>query len=88
MKTEIIPIGNSKGIRIPKAVLEECGFNGTVNLEVKNGRLIVSKGRKPREGWDEALERSMQKHGAPELIWPENMQDDFDKDWTCPQQHR
>ncbi|MDE3060748.1 MAG: AbrB/MazE/SpoVT family DNA-binding domain-containing protein [Pseudomonadota bacterium] len=86
MKTEIIRIGNSRGIRIPKAILEECGFNGTVNLEVKNGKLIVSKGRKPREGWEEATRKAIEKHGMPELIWPNDMQDEFDKDWTWPGQ--
>ena len=85
MKTEIIPIGNSKGIRIPKAVLEECGFNGTVNLEVKGGKLIISKGRKPREGWAEAAKRCHE-NGDDKLLWPEDMQDDFDKDWTWPGQ--
>jgi antitoxin MazE len=35
MKATIIPIGNSKGIRIPKAVLEQCHIEGDVFLEIK-----------------------------------------------------
>jgi len=41
MKTTIIPIGNSKGIRIPKAVLEQCNFSKDVSLEVKGDCLII-----------------------------------------------
>ena len=51
MTTHIIPIGNSKGIRIPKSVLEETGLEGEVELRVKGKELIITRKRKPREGW-------------------------------------
>lgn len=85
MKTEIdiIKIGNSKGIRIPKAILEQCGFNGKVAMQVKGDEIILTKPtRKPREGWAEAIAQDIKKHGIPELLWPEDMKDDFDKEWT------
>lgn len=53
MKTELIRIGNSRGIRIPKPLIEECGLGETVELRVQNDCLVVSASRKPREGWDD-----------------------------------
>jgi antitoxin MazE len=58
MRTELIRIGNSRGIRIPKPVIDHCGFEGTVELSVENERLIVSPGRKLRQGWSEAFEKA------------------------------
>jgi antitoxin MazE len=57
LKTNIIRIGNSKGVRIPKLVLEACKLKGAVNLEVKNGSLIISPLKRPRQGWAEAFRR-------------------------------
>lgn len=52
MKTQIIQIGNSQGIRIPKALLVESGIRGEVELELtKDGILIRNAGR-PRSNWD------------------------------------
>jgi len=55
MRTRIIRIGNSRGIRIPRAVLEQCGFEDEAVLEVERGRLIVRPAPHPREGWDRAF---------------------------------
>ncbi len=58
MRAEIITIGNSKGLRIPKAILEQCGLSGEVDLKVKQGQLIVKpvkKKKKLREGWAESF---------------------------------
>ncbi|MEZ5690439.1 MAG: AbrB/MazE/SpoVT family DNA-binding domain-containing protein [Rickettsiales bacterium] len=86
MKVDIIKIGNSQGIRIPKAILKQCGFNGSVDLRVEDGDLVLAKPkRKPREGWAEAIEADIKKHGVPELLWPEDMINEFDKtEWTWP----
>jgi virulence-associated protein VagC len=45
MLTKIVPIGNSRGIRIPKAMLETCGFGEEVELQAKNGALILRPGQ-------------------------------------------
>jgi antitoxin MazE len=55
MKAEIVRIGNSRGIRIPKPILEQCGFGETVNLSVEKDRLIVCSKRAPRQGWEESF---------------------------------
>jgi antitoxin MazE len=55
MKVEIVRVGNSRGIRIPKPILEECGFHDTVELQIENHRLVIAPSRAPREGWEEAF---------------------------------
>jgi antitoxin MazE len=55
MKTELVRIGNSRGVRIPKPLIEQCGLGETVDLRVENGSVIISPGRRPREGWAEAF---------------------------------
>jgi antitoxin MazE len=53
MKTELVRIGNSRGIRIPKPLIEQCGFGDEVDLRIENECLIISPERLPREGWEE-----------------------------------
>ncbi|MCK5329967.1 MAG: AbrB/MazE/SpoVT family DNA-binding domain-containing protein [Candidatus Marinimicrobia bacterium] len=52
MKAQIIRIGNSRGIRIPKVVIEQCQFDNEVDLEVNNQKLIISSAEHPRVNWD------------------------------------
>jgi antitoxin MazE len=55
MKVDLVRVGNSRGIRIPKPILEQCGFRDTVELRVENDRLVIAQGHRPREGWEEAF---------------------------------
>lgn len=56
MKTHLVPIGNSKGIRIPKAILRQCGIEGEIELETEGEKIIIRPIRKtPRQGWAEAF---------------------------------
>ena len=67
MKTRIIKIGNSKGIRIPKVLLEQTDLEEEVDLQVEEGRIVIRARESPRRGWDEAF-RSMAEHGDDRLI--------------------
>jgi antitoxin MazE len=55
MKTRIVRIGNSQGIRIPKPLLEAAGLQGEVDLTAKRGLLLVRPARRPRAGWADAF---------------------------------
>jgi antitoxin MazE len=57
MKTTIVRIGNSRGIRIPKALLEQCNLQDEVELEVRGEHLAVRPATKPRSGWADAFRR-------------------------------
>ncbi|MFC1461197.1 AbrB/MazE/SpoVT family DNA-binding domain-containing protein, partial [Verrucomicrobiota bacterium] len=56
MKATIVRIGNSRGIRIPKPVFEQCGFEDEVEMEVHNHELVIRSSRQPREDWAEAFQ--------------------------------
>lgn len=55
MKAQIVKIGNSHGIRIPKAVLEETRMSGEVELEVTADGILIRNIKKPRSDWDAAF---------------------------------
>lgn len=55
MKTNIVRIGNSRGIRLPKAILTQCKLEDAVELEVEDNRLVVRPAKAPRTGWDHAF---------------------------------
>ena len=51
MKTSIIRIGNSQGIRIPKILLEQSRLEKDVELEVSDKQIIIRSAGHPRHGW-------------------------------------
>jgi antitoxin MazE len=55
MKTQIIQIGNSQGIRIPKVLLEETRISGDVDLELHPDGILIRKAQRPRDGWEDAF---------------------------------
>jgi antitoxin MazE len=67
MKASIIQIGNSRGVRIPKAFLEQAGLHEDVEIEVRGSQIVVQASRRAREGWDEAF-RSMAARGDDALL--------------------
>ena len=67
MKTNVIRIGNSRGIRIPKPILEHCRLGDTVELAVQDDHLVVSPLPRPRAGWDEAF-RQLARQGDDVLL--------------------
>ena len=54
MKTKIVRIGNSRGVRIPKPLLEEAGLEEQVQLRVVDGGIMIESERAPRAGWADA----------------------------------
>jgi antitoxin component of MazEF toxin-antitoxin module len=49
MKIELVRIGNSRGIRIPKPLIEQCGFGDTVEVHVEQDRLVIAQDHAPRQ---------------------------------------
>ncbi len=56
MKAKIIRIGNSKGIRLPKPVIEQVGLVEEVELEVRGGEIVIFPAERLRAGWSEAAQ--------------------------------
>ena len=67
LRTRIIKIGNSQGVRIPKPLLEQAGLGDEVELEVQEDRILIRPAKQRREGWDEAF-RLMAQEGDDQLL--------------------
>lgn len=55
MKTRIVRIGNSQGIRIPKLLLERSNLAEEVELEAEDNRIIIRSTKQPRQDWESAF---------------------------------
>jgi len=67
MKTRIVKIGNSRGVRIPKLLLERSNLADEVELEADDGRIIIRSTRQPRQDWAGAF-RAMSQRGDDSLL--------------------
>ena len=67
MKARIVRIGNSRGIRIPKPLIEQTGLGEDVEIVVQGNALVISPVGRPRAGWVEAF-RAMAGHGDDALL--------------------
>ena len=67
MKTRIIRIGNSQGVRIPKLLLEQSHLSEEVELEAQQHQIIIRSAEKPRQRWAEAF-KAMAENGDDCLL--------------------
>jgi antitoxin MazE len=54
MKTHIVRIANSQGVRIPKLLLQQAGLPEEVEIQAGHGRIVIEAAFKLRAGWAEA----------------------------------
>ena len=81
MEIRLSKIGNSQGIIIPKAIIEQCGLKEKIKMEVKNNCLIISSVN-PREGWEEAI-LAAGNSDDDELLMGDYLEHGWDeKEWT------
>ena len=66
-KTRIVRIGNSRGIRVPKILLDQAQLPDEVELHAEPGRLVIQATRRPRTGWAEAA-RAMSAAGDDDML--------------------
>ena len=70
MRVKLVPVGNSKGIRLPKALLAAARLEDEVLLSVRDGTLVISPARRrprPRAGWAESFRKELERSGPHEL---------------------
>ena len=79
-KTRIVRIGNSRGIRVPKLLLEEAGLPEEVELRAEPGRLVVSAATRPRAGWASKA-RSLHRRGDDAPLDPVTPTEFDDTEW-------
>jgi antitoxin MazE len=54
LKTCLVRIGNSRGVRLPKPLLDQAGLEDGVEIRVTRGALVIAAVTSPRAGWADA----------------------------------
>jgi antitoxin MazE len=81
VRSKVIKIGNSRGIRIPRTLLEQAGLSNDVEMTVEGDKLIIHSALHPRQGW-EAQFKTMAELGDDRLL-DQTALTQWDKDeWT------
>lgn len=70
MKTRLVRIGNSRGVRIPKPLIAQARLTDEVELRVHDGAIVIERGTIPRAGWADAARAVRQGGEAPRLDPP------------------
>ncbi len=81
MELTLISIGNSRGIRLPKTLIEQLGFEDKVEVKNTNNALILTRPQKKKlhEGWDAQFKKAGAPHDDPEFEAWQNVSNEFDK---------
>ena len=80
MKTRIVRIGNSRGVRLPKPLLAEAGLSDEVEVRARNGAIVITSAARPRAGWSEAARLARARDEDRLLDAPTNTRFD-DEEW-------
>jgi antitoxin MazE len=79
--SKVIKIGNSRGIRIPRTILEQVGLSDDIEMKIEGDRLVIQASRHPRHGWEEHYARMAEKTDDRLLV--DIPSSSFDEDeWT------
>ncbi|SMO63937.1 AbrB/MazE/SpoVT family DNA-binding domain-containing protein [Gracilimonas mengyeensis] len=81
MKTKIIRIGNSQGVRIPKPLIEESGITDEIEMILRDNEIVLRSAEKTRNGWEDSFEK-MAKEGDDALLDQEDIENPSDWDET------
>ena len=79
-RTRIVRIGNSRGIRVPKVLLEQAQLHDEVELLAEHGRLVVRPAHGPRAGWAAAA-KAMHARGDDQLLDAPTRSRFDERDW-------
>ena len=80
MDIPIIPIGNSKGIRLSKTLLEKYNITDKVELILEKGYIILKPKSEPRNGWEKAFKK-MHENGDDTLLINDVFEDENLEEW-------
>ena len=80
MKAQIVKIGNSRGLRIPKPILEECELSGEVELEVRADGLLIKPSKVPRLNWEESFKKIAENEDDEMIIENSGAPTSFEKE--------
>ena len=81
MKTPVIQIGNSKGLRLSKTILKQYGIVDAVELVFEKDQIVLKPISAPRANWETTFEQMRQNNDDTELI-PDVFEDENTEEWT------
>lgn len=81
MEVPIIKIGNSKGFRLSKTLLEQYNIIDKVELILEKGRIIIMPINTPRKGWESAF-KEMHENVEDQLLFQNVFEDEIPEEWN------
>lgn len=81
MEVSIIKIGNSKGLRLNKAILDKYNIKDKVELILEKGQIILKPLAEPRKGWDKAFKK-MHENKDDQLFMDDVFEDENFEEWN------
>ena len=80
MEVSVIKIGNSRGIRFSKTIIDRYNIRDTVEMILDEGHIIIKPISRPRKGWDKAF-IEMHANGDDKLIMPDLFEEENQEEW-------
>ena len=80
MEVSVIKIGNSKGIRLSKTLLNKYNIQDTVEVILEKGQIVIKPLSRPRKGWEKAFKR-MSENGDDRLLINDVFEDENLEEW-------
>ena len=81
MDISVISIGNSKGIRLSKILIEKYNIKDTVELILEKGYIILKPKQSPRKGWEDSF-KQMHKNGDDKSLMADVFEDENFEEWS------
>ena len=80
MEVSVIKIGNSKGIRLSKTLLDKYNIHDTVEVILEKGQIVIKPLSRPRKGWEKAFKK-MAENGDDRLLINDVFDDENLEEW-------
>lgn len=81
MELSVINIGNSKGIRLSKTILEKYSISDKIELILEKDYIIIKPKTAPRKGWEKSFKK-MHENGDDQLLMNDVFEDEIFEEWS------
>lgn len=81
MDVSLISIGNSKGIRLSKTLIEKYNLKDNIELILEKGYIILKPKTLPRKGWEKSFKK-MNNNNDDQLLMPDVFEDENFEEWS------
>jgi len=76
---KLVPIGNSQGVRIPKALLQKYGLSNWLILEETDQGILLRKKGEDKLSWEDTF-KAMAEEGEDWTDWDDTLLDGLEED--------